>query len=549
MSNIFDEAIADAKRLKEIAEQNAKNRIIEAVTPKIKRLIEAEISGDPDLDADLDDEEESDEYEEFDAGGTDMEVDASGDLDLSYNEPVEPTMPDDFGMIEDDTEDYDIDDDLDLEIEEESPKKNVVINVTVESARKSALNNLRKNKAKKLLEAIKNCRNTTQKQKLLSELATLRNQCISSNSKADKNLARKLSTLLKETKMSRRTRKNWFLFEGEGEGEEEDLDLGGDEGMEDEDMDLEDEGDADIDVDAIKAAIEDLADAVGLEVAEEDEDMEDEDMEDEDLEENNMYESDDQVIEINESALRRDLMRMKHNARNRRSRRISESRRHRHAASRRRRLFEAEAVDAASSFGGGTAEDEMFIDVDENTLINALAEELGDAHKLDMNIDGSGSAPKMAGHFGGGKAQAVREARRRRAIANKSRMIESRAKQAVLAERKKAAAAQRELKESNLFNAKLLYVNKLMQQHVLNKKQQRAIVEALDNAKTLREAKLLFEGLSDSLSKAKRQSSKSLNESRVISGSSSTATRSSAPASTQMSSELDRWQKLAGIKK
>ena len=280
MSNIFDEAIADAKRLKEIAEQNAKNRIIEAVTPKIKRLIEAEISGDPDLDADLDDEEESDEYEEFDAGGTDMEVDASGDLDLSYNEPVEPTMPDDFGMIEDDTEDYDIDDDLDLEIEEESPKKNVVINVTVESARKSALNNLRKNKAKKLLEAIKNCRNTTQKQKLLSELATLRNQCISSNSKADKNLARKLSTLLKETKMSRRTRKNWFLFEGEGEGEEEDLDLGGDEGMEDEDMDLEDEGDADIDVDAIKAAIEDLADAVGLEVAEEDEDMEDEDMED-----------------------------------------------------------------------------------------------------------------------------------------------------------------------------------------------------------------------------------------------------------------------------
>ena len=51
MSNIFDEAIADAKMLKEIAEQNAKNRIIEAVTPKIKRLIEAEISGE---DVDMD---------------------------------------------------------------------------------------------------------------------------------------------------------------------------------------------------------------------------------------------------------------------------------------------------------------------------------------------------------------------------------------------------------------------------------------------------------------------------------------------------------------
>ena len=377
--------------------------------------------------------------------------------------------------------------------------------------------------------------------------------------------------------MSRRTRKNWFLFEGEGEGDEEDLDLGGEE----EDLDLEDEDEAgDVDVDAIKSAIEELADAVGLEVMDEDEDEEgDEDLdlgdeEDEDLEEadqdEGMYEADqdeddmsemkyeadmddmdedDKVVEINESALRRDLMRMKRNARNRRSRRIAETRRPRRTNRRRRRLFEAEAVDAASHFGGGSAEQEMFIDVDENTLINALAEELGDAHELDMNIDGSGDASKVAGHFGGGKAEAIREARRRRAIARRAKITESRAKRAVLAERKKAAAAKRELKESNLFNAKLLYVNKLMQQHVLNKKQQRAIVEALDNAKTLREAKLLFEGLSDSLSKAKRKSGNSLNESKVISGRSSTATRSSAPATTQMSSDLSRWQKLAGIKK
>ena len=368
--------------------------------------------------------------------------------------------------------------------------------------------------------------------------------------------------------MSRRTRKNWFLFEGEDEGTDEELDLGG----EDEDMDLEGE-EEDVDVDAIKAAIEDLAGAVGLEVAEEDEEDEDMDMEMEDeegeeeldleevdmdedymaeaddMDEEDLKEDDDKVIEINESALRRDLMKMKRNARNRRSRRLAESRRSRRMSRRRRRLFESEAVDAASHFGGGSAEKEMFIDVDENTLINALAEELGDAHELDMNIDGSGDASKVAGHFGGGKAQAIREARRRRAIARRAKITESRAKRAVLAERKKAAAAKRELKESNLFNAKLLYVNKLMQQHVLNKKQQRAIVEALDNAKTLREAKLLFEGLSDSLSKAKRKSGNSLNESRVISGRSSTATRSSAPATTQMSSDLSRWQKLAGIKK
>ena len=49
----------------------------------------------------------------------------------------------------------------------------------------------------------------------------------------------------------------------------------------------------------------------------------------------------------------------------------------------------------------------------------------------------------------------------------------------------KAAAAKKELRESNLFNAKLLYVNKLMQSYDLNAKQQRAIVEALDNMSLL----------------------------------------------------------------
>ena len=571
MSNIFDEAIADAKKLKEIAEQNAKNRIIEAVTPKIKRLIEAEISGE---DMDLDDlEDDSDDYEELEAGGTDMDVDTSSNLDLSYNEPVEPEMPPSMATSSFDS--LELDDDIGLDVDDEKNEKNVVINVTVENARRSAISNLRKRKAVKLLENLRIAKNERKKRKMLSELAKLQRECISSNSTVDKKLARKLSTLLKETTMSRRTRKNWFLFEGDDEGADDELDIAG----EDEDMDLEDE-EEEVDVDAIRSAIEDLADAVGLEVMDEDEDegeeddmdldMEDEEEEDlgeadyneadmddaynmaeaEDMDEDeDLKEDDDKVVEINESALRRDLMRMKRNARNRRSRRLAESRRSRRISRRRRRLFESEAVDAASHFGGGSAEQEMFIDVDEDTLINALAEELGDAHDLDMNIDGSGEASKVASHFGGGKAEAIREARRRRAIARRAKITEARAKRAVLAERKKAAAAKRELKESNLFNAKLLYVNKLMQQHVLNKKQQRAIVEALDNAKTLREAKLLFEGLSDSLSKAKRKSGNSLNESRVISGRSSTATRSSAPATTQMSSDLSRWQKLAGIKK
>ena len=41
--NIYQEAIVEAKQLREMAEQNAKNKIIEAVTPRIRKLIEQEL--------------------------------------------------------------------------------------------------------------------------------------------------------------------------------------------------------------------------------------------------------------------------------------------------------------------------------------------------------------------------------------------------------------------------------------------------------------------------------------------------------------------------
>jgi hypothetical protein len=94
----------------------------------------------------------------------------------------------------------------------------------------------------------------------------------------------------------------------------------------------------------------------------------------------------------------------------------------------------------------------------------------------------------------------------------------------------------------NLFNAKLLYVNKLMQNRNVSSKQQRAIVEALDNAKTIREAKLVYESITRSLSK------KSLSEGkRRVLGSSSKSTRRGS-ANVNESTQTDRWATLAGIK-
>ena len=101
-----------------------------------------------------------------------------------------------------------------------------------------------------------------------------------------------------------------------------------------------------------------------------------------------------------------------------------------------------------------------------------------------------------------------------------------------------------QLVEMNLFNAKLLYANKLMQNKDLTLKQQRAIVEALDNAKTLNEAKLLYKSLSESLTRRGQGGKLSEGTTRTL-GSSSRSTRSAQPAKSGV--EVDRWAVLAGL--
>ena len=310
-----------------------------------------------------------------------------------------------------------------------------------------------------------------------------------------------------------------------------------------EEMDLEDEGgEAEVDPDAAQGAVEDLIAAVGLDLevvpaeeGEEEMDEEGEEGDEEEIEfESQLYgEADeeedtneaDEVLEIDESLLRRELRRLK-NSRNRTNRRIRE---------------ETSGVDepsqSADAFGGGDVEDEAFVDVDEDTLLNALADELGDAP---MPTVGAGS----------GSTDAMPEGRRRRARARarQSRTNESRQNRALkgkLTDYKKAVGSLRgQLTEMNLFNAKLLYANKLMQNRNLSPKQQRAIVEALDGAKTLREAKLLYKSLTNSLGRTRSRSLKE-GATRRTSGSSSRSTRSASPA--QNGVEVDRWAVLAGI--
>lgn len=551
---LYEEAIAEARRLTEMAEQNAKNKIIDAVTPQIRRLIEQELSGDDDDMDDLGDIEDSGEVE------TDT---VSFDLDSIAGQPASvaappvspkapaPSLKMDGGEIEitvggtkieiepaDGAEgDEDMGDQDNLLLDEpvmEALERMVAGSRAGRSALRAKLEKLH-GRTELLRQAMAEAKKTgsrSQKRRLAGifetlarEAVALRKQVILTESSAGGRTpeTKLINSIIKEMKdMSRRNGKNVFdfLFEAE-EGEDKDVemdmgDMGGDEGGDEK---------ADVDVDDLKRVLVDLADVLGMSVSDESDESDEGDEGDEGDEDDvleleadtlegahakmdemdHMDKVEETVYELEESTLRRALSSMR---RGRRGRRINE-----------------EAVDAAASFGGGEAGDEMFIDVDEETLLNVLADELGAAPR-----------PKVGG------AQLAKESRGARAsLAEATRL-----RRQVADYRKVAAQLKGQLVEMNLFNAKLLYANKLMQNRDLSAKQQRAIVEALDNAKTLREAKLLYKSLTESLNKGANKGSLTEGRTRVL-GSSSKSARSAQPINE--AGGTDRWAVLAGIKK
>ena len=57
-----------------------------------------------------------------------------------------------------------------------------------------------------------------------------------------------------------------------------------------------------------------------------------------------------------------------------------------------------------------------------------------------------------------------------------------------------------ELNEVNLLNSKLLYVNRIFKQNSLDDPQKLRVVETLDKANSIKEAKLIYETIKDSFS-------------------------------------------------
>jgi hypothetical protein len=631
-SSLYNEALNDARAIREAAEERAKQQLLESMSPRLKKIVESTINEEMGLSDQFDEDEDFQEGQmnnssqkikmgEAQRINLDEDDEDNNDVDECGSSMYSESDDNEDNLEESDEEDvYSENDGMDEEysenIQSESAKKvlKMLLNKDVLKRNlKTEVNNFQNDvkSLKKMFTIMENNKvkpATIQKvDKTLIKLVEnskniasnniIKNQTeikqIFSNSLQELNqMTRRRNNILAENyaSLARRSRR---LFEADDEENQDDLNLDSDAGSEDAsaDMDLDsgdmgDMGGDDMgdmggdlsaaDADELRSIADKIEAMIGggsgeeMEMGDEEEEMPEEeevpeeeeeetkkewsrrrgrmffesDDEDEDLEENEYCEEDEELAESyffeadKKSAAqkkkeaekkkkeaekkKKEAEKKKNEAQRRRGDvflEIDENMLRREIA-RMKRLREGDAVAMASHFGGGKAEDEMFIDVDDSDL-NVHANDLGSFHK-------GGSLKEGRSYNSNGQ----------------TRLLESK----VQNYQRALSGMKNQLSEMNLFNAKLLYANKLMQNRDLSSSQQRHIVESLDQARTLREAKLLFEGLSKSLMKGTGRSG-SLNESatRRIAGGSSRSTASAQAFNNRV--ETDRWALLAGIKK
>jgi hypothetical protein len=108
--------------------------------------------------------------------------------------------------------------------------------------------------------------------------------------------------------------------------------------------------------------------------------------------------------------------------------------------------------------------------------------------------------------------------------------------------KKKAADMEGKLREMNLFNAKLLYANKLLKEHSLTKEDKDKVLSKLEKAKNVREAKFVYELINENYISNKQNIQESL-------GFASKSVSSTSKTETNILNEsvADRFKKLANI--
>ncbi len=470
MSNkLYEEAIADAKKIREVAEENAKKAVLEAVTPKIREFIESQI-----LEQEEDDDKDEDEKLLKSKGKAEKEDKKDSNEVVELDESA-------ISML------------LDL-MGEDTPSNKGELNAINEAYG----------------------RLSGREQDTINNILNNFSESTSHNKQENKNMSNEKYYEVDLRALREAVEKEASLYEQEeddapemdnmpAEGEDDLLaglgDIGDEAGADDEmlskaqvrseidelirDLGLdEDEGEDDLDVE--------MPEMPELEGEADDEEKEDEEL--------------NEVFEVDPAMLRRELRKI------------------------RSQLNEGEMGLAGEKGGIGKDMEGHF---GGKGSANAKKDQFG----------GKGGSAKGGADFGGGKAGKDVLAEMKQALRNQRRQNSSLENK--LGKYRSAVNTLREqLEELNLFNAKLLYVNKLLQNKQITESQKRSIVKALDEAQNLQEAKVLYKSLTESFSGSSGKSR--LSESARLGGSSRTTRSGSGNRAT---TEVDRWAKLAGLKK
>jgi hypothetical protein len=100
----------------------------------------------------------------------------------------------------------------------------------------------------------------------------------------------------------------------------------------------------------------------------------------------------------------------------------------------------------------------------------------------------------------------------------------------------------------NVANAKLLYTNRVLTNDSLNERQKNKIVEAISNADSVEEAKVIFDTLQSAVGSTDKREPKSLSEAVDRSSTHIMSSRNATRHESKVEPAVTRWQLLAGLK-
>jgi len=517
-SKAFEEAVADAKKLREVAEQHAKNKIIDAVTPKIRDLIDRQLSGEINESDDILDRDILDEVSDLGDETIDLTPEAIEEIVKTVRKSGE------------------INSDEDLE------KRTLRIQESLLLTDEDIDLGQIKEEVDHIYSRLQESQDSMDPVDF--ERITRRLDSISSNLKTieENEMSKKLRDALNEFYLAEEDDEFDLDVPADDEVASEELpvDLGAEEelGAED-DLGLEDELGVDSGVsedipEELAADLVDLRDKLdsilgGDEESEddlEDEDYEEEDeVEDDGAEEESEEPEDEFGMEMESFTLDNDLLAelglptldeggvdQPDNSQSQR--------------------YHAEGGDGDLAEGEGCdmSDDDPMEESDDSDEDDVVEESSVNNDDVLFEVDEDDIRKEL---------QEMRKSRRKEKISGGN----DRQLKEALSENEKL---RKQLNESNLFNAKLLYANKLLQDKTLSDKQRVVVVESIDNARSLREVRLIYKSLSESLGKNLTEGRRR----RPLGSSSRAVQGGSVPAGTVLeegAANATRWAKLAGL--